>query len=71
LAGARGHGRWHLANLRRLERAGRVRLAGLCELTPLTEDEYGGELPPQSPDFGTLLDATGARAAVVCTPIPT
>ncbi|CAL9610576.1 hypothetical protein SUDANB145_05609 [Streptomyces sp. enrichment culture] len=71
LAGARGHGRWHLANLRRLERAGRVRLAGLCELTPLTEEEYGGELPAQSADFGALLDSTGARVAVVCTPIPT
>ncbi|MBT2410044.1 Gfo/Idh/MocA family oxidoreductase [Streptomyces sp. ISL-12] len=71
LAGARGHGRWHLANLRRLERAGRVRLAGLCELTPLTEGEYGGELPAQSADFGALLDTTGARVAVVCTPIPT
>ncbi|GGS57629.1 Gfo/Idh/MocA family oxidoreductase [Streptomyces griseoviridis] len=71
LAGARGHGRWHVANLRRLERAGLVRVAGLCELTPLTEDEYGGELPDQSTDFGALLDATGAEAAVICTPIPT
>ncbi|MFF8097566.1 Gfo/Idh/MocA family protein [Streptomyces sp. NPDC016675] len=71
LAGARGHGRWHLANIRRLERAGLVRLAGVCELTPLTEQEAGGELPEQSADFGALLDSTGARIAVVCTPIPT
>lgn len=71
LAGARGHGRWHLANIRRLERAGLVRLAGVCELTPLTEREAGGELPEQSADFGALLDSTGAGIAVVCTPIPT
>ncbi|MEV5096940.1 Gfo/Idh/MocA family protein [Streptomyces rochei] len=71
LAGARGHGRWHVANIRRLERAGLVRLAGICELTPLTEEEAGGEVPEQSADFGALLDSTGARIAVICTPIPT
>ncbi|MFB6555431.1 Gfo/Idh/MocA family protein [Streptomyces sp. NPDC056405] len=71
LAGARGHGRWHIANIRRLERAGLVRLAGICELTPLSEAEAGGEVPEQSADFGALLDSTGARIAVICTPIPT
>ncbi|MEW2451653.1 Gfo/Idh/MocA family oxidoreductase [Streptomyces parvulus] len=71
LAGARGHGRRHLANIRRLERAGLVRLAGVCELTPLTEQEADGALPEQSADLGALLDSTGARVAVVCTPIPT
>ncbi|CAL9557607.1 hypothetical protein SUDANB6_04595 [Streptomyces sp. enrichment culture] len=71
LAGARGHGRWHVANIRRLEDRGLVRLVGICELTPLTEEEFGGELPEQSADFGALLDATGARVAVICTPIPT
>jgi len=74
LAGARGHGRWHLANIRRLQHQGLVRLAGICELTPLdaTElDAFADELPEQSPDFGALLDSTGARAAVICTPIQT
>ncbi|MFB6663866.1 Gfo/Idh/MocA family protein [Streptomyces parvus] len=77
LAGARGHGRWHLANLRRLQHQRRVRLAGICELEPLTTDELaafglqGDDRPEQSADFGALLDSTGARAAVVCTPIPT
>ncbi|MCX4566181.1 MULTISPECIES: Gfo/Idh/MocA family protein [Streptomyces] len=71
LAGARGHGRWHVENIRRLQAKGLVRLVGVCELTPLTEDEFGGELPEQSADFGALLDSTGARAAVICTPIPT
>lgn len=74
LAGARGHGRWHLANIERLQRLGIVTLAGICELTPLTEAElapFAGELPQQSSDFGALLGSTGARAAIVCTPIPT
>lgn len=74
LAGARGHGRWHLANIRRLQHQGLVRLAGICELNPLTQDEleaFAGEIPEQSADFGALLDSTGARAAVICTPIPT
>ncbi|MGW9130970.1 Gfo/Idh/MocA family protein [Streptomyces sp. NPDC055681] len=74
LAGARGHGRWHLANIRRLQDQGLVRLAGICELTPLTETElapFVGELPAQSADFGELLDSTGARVAVICTPIQT
>ncbi|MFC7309497.1 Gfo/Idh/MocA family protein [Streptomyces monticola] len=78
LAGARGHGGWHLRNIHRLQRAGLVRLVGVCELTPLTPAELDGfdgfdgfDAPAQSPDFGDLLDATGARIAVVCTPIPT
>jgi predicted dehydrogenase len=73
LAGARGHGRWHLDNIRRLQDKGIVRLAGICELTPLTADEIpeGLGTPEQSADFGALLDSTGARVAVICTPIPT
>ncbi|MFF3843696.1 Gfo/Idh/MocA family protein [Streptomyces sp. NPDC002328] len=73
LAGARGHGRWHLDNIRRLQDKGIVRLAGVCELTPLTPDEIpeGLGTPEQSGDFGALLDSTGARIAVICTPIPT
>ncbi|MFI5675881.1 Gfo/Idh/MocA family protein [Streptomyces cellulosae] len=73
LAGARGHGRWHLDNIRRLQDKGIVRLAGICELTPLTADEIpeGLGTPEQSADFGALLDSTGARIAVICTPIPT
>ncbi|MGW0390517.1 Gfo/Idh/MocA family protein [Streptomyces sp. NPDC003042] len=72
LAGARGHGRWHLRNIRRLQGKGLVRLAGICELNPLT----GGELeglgrPRQSADFAGLLASTGARIAVICTPIHT
>lgn len=71
LAGARGHGRWHLDNIRRLQDKGLVRLVGVCELTPLTEEELGGRHVEQSADFGALLDSTGAAVAVICTPIPT
>ncbi|MEU2581459.1 Gfo/Idh/MocA family oxidoreductase [Streptomyces avermitilis] len=72
LVGARGHGRWHLDNIRRLQDQGLVRLAGICELTPLAEEELDGlGVPEQSADFGGLLDATGAAIAVICTPIPT
>ncbi|EMF55158.1 MULTISPECIES: Gfo/Idh/MocA family oxidoreductase [Streptomyces] len=73
LAGARGHGRWHLENIRRLQDKGIVRLAGICELTPLGADEIPDGLgtPEQSADLGALLDATGAAIAVICTPIPT
>ncbi|WP_228983181.1 Gfo/Idh/MocA family protein [Streptomyces sp. DH12] len=72
LAGARGHGRRHLENVRRLADAGLVRLAGVCELRPLDPAELDG-FPDvaQSDDLGALLDATGARAVVVCTPIDT
>lgn len=72
LAGARGHGRWHLENIRRLQQAGLVRLVGICELQPLTGAELDGVgEPAQSADFASLLDATGAAVAVICTPIPT
>jgi predicted dehydrogenase len=73
LAGARGHGRRHLENIRRLQDQGLVRLAGICELTPLAADEIpqGLGTPEQSADLGALLDSTGARLAVISTPIPT
>ncbi|MGW0468090.1 Gfo/Idh/MocA family protein [Streptomyces sp. NPDC003027] len=72
LAGARGHGRWHLLNIRRLERLGLVRLAGVCELRPLDAAELEGiGTPEQSSDFEALLASTGARIAVICTPIQT
>ncbi|PBC64652.1 oxidoreductase [Streptomyces sp. Tue6028] len=71
LAGARGHGDWHLRNIRRLQDQGLVRLAGICELNPLTDAELGGLQVQQSADFGALLDSTRAAIAVICTPIPT
>ncbi|NUS90026.1 MAG: Gfo/Idh/MocA family oxidoreductase [Streptomyces sp.] len=83
LAGARGHGRWHLENIRRLTAQGLVRLAGVCELTPLTAEELGDGLagpgtptpgtpaPEQSADLADLVTRTGARIAIICTPIHT
>ncbi|MEU9860796.1 Gfo/Idh/MocA family oxidoreductase [Streptomyces sp. NPDC047971] len=72
LAGARGHGRSHLVNIGRLARLGRVRLVGVCELRPLDAEELDGfGRPEQSADLDALLASTGARIAVICTPIPT
>ncbi|MEU1804007.1 Gfo/Idh/MocA family oxidoreductase [Streptomyces sp. NPDC019937] len=75
LAGARGHGRWHLENIRRLAGEGLVRLAGVCELRPLDAaelgDGFGEPGPEQSGDLGALVARTGARIAVICTPIHT
>ncbi|WP_336322215.1 Gfo/Idh/MocA family oxidoreductase [Streptomyces lavendofoliae] len=72
LAGARGHGRWHLDNIRRLQRHGAVRLVGVCELKPLDAAALDGfDGVAQSPDFAGLLDTTGAGIAVICTPIDT
>ncbi|MFE9134792.1 Gfo/Idh/MocA family protein [Streptomyces sp. NPDC007355] len=72
LAGARGHGRSHLLNIRRLEERGLVRLAGVCELRPLDAAELDGiGDPEQSADLEALLASTGARIAVLSTPIQT
>jgi predicted dehydrogenase len=72
LAGARGHGQSHLRNIRRLRDQGLVELAGVCELTPLREEELAGlGNPEQSDDLGRLLKSTGARIAIICTPIHT
>ena len=79
LAGARGHGRRHLRNLGRLAGQGLVRLAGICELTPLGPEELAEAAPPggpvptpeQSTDLSGLLERTGAEIAVICTPIHT
>ncbi|MEU3500658.1 Gfo/Idh/MocA family oxidoreductase [Streptomyces hundungensis] len=72
LAGARGHGRKHLDTIRRLALSGRVRLAGICELTPLSGAELDGfGAPEQSTDLTALLRSTGARVVVISTPIHT
>ncbi|MCZ4119658.1 Gfo/Idh/MocA family protein [Streptomyces sp. H39-S7] len=72
LAGAYGHGHWHLENLRRLTAAGTVRLAGVCDLRPLEEEQLAGlGTPAQGTDLGELIDRTGAVVAIVCTPIHT
>lgn len=80
LAGARGHGRWHLRNIGHLAEQGLVELAGICDLTPLEREELTGltglagpgrRPPEQSGDFAALLARTGAEAAVLCTPIHT
>ncbi|MER7175791.1 Gfo/Idh/MocA family protein [Streptomyces mesophilus] len=72
LAGARGHGAWHLRNVRRLAERGLVELVGVCDTMPLTSGELEGfDGVRQDTDLAALLDATGAQLAILCTPIPT
>ncbi|MEU6037559.1 Gfo/Idh/MocA family oxidoreductase [Actinomadura sp. NPDC047616] len=73
LAGAHGHGRRHLDNLRRAAATGTVRLAGVCDLRPVDEASLTGfdPAPEQSPDLPGLIDRTGAEIVIVATPIPT
>ncbi|MDT0302680.1 Gfo/Idh/MocA family protein [Streptomonospora wellingtoniae] len=72
LAGAHGHGRSHLRNVRTLAEEGLVRLVGVCDRVPLPASELadhpGAE---QSADLGGLLRRTGAAATILCTPIHT
>lgn len=72
LAGARGHGLWHLANLRRLTKVGLVELVGVCDVdrVDLTEFPGLGE-PVQSDDLGGLIERTGAEVTILVTPIHT
>ncbi|MFG1702739.1 DUF6807 family protein [Nonomuraea sp. M3C6] len=68
LAGAHGHGRHHLGNLRRLANLGVIELAGICDVRPV-EVEFGS--PSQSPDLRELIEKTGAEITIICTPIHT
>ncbi|MGH3992410.1 MAG: Gfo/Idh/MocA family protein, partial [Pseudonocardiaceae bacterium] len=72
LAGAHGHGRWHLQNLRRLASTGTARLVGICDLRPLDEPlrELAGEVPV-SADLSRVIADTGAEVTIICTPIHT
>ncbi|SHN02181.1 Gfo/Idh/MocA family protein [Actinacidiphila paucisporea] len=72
LAGGRGHGHWHLDNLRRLAARGIVRLAGVCDVQPLEAAALTRlGRPEQGADLGELIERTGAGVVVVCTPIHT
>jgi predicted dehydrogenase len=68
LAGAQGHGRHHLGNLRMLAHQGLIELAGICDVRPV-EVDFGS--PLQSADLGALIEKTGAEITIICTPIHT
>ncbi|MEU9830543.1 DUF6807 family protein [Streptosporangium sp. NPDC048047] len=68
LAGAHGHGWWHLENLRRLSAARTVELAGVCDVRPVEGLPEGVAF---SGDLEELIRRTGAEAAILCTPIHT
>jgi len=72
LAGAHGHGRQHLENLRRLVGAGEVELAGVCDPIPLDALALDGlGTPDQAAELATLLARTPADVVLIVTPIPT
>ncbi|MER5647490.1 Gfo/Idh/MocA family oxidoreductase [Streptosporangium sp. NPDC002524] len=68
LAGAHGHGWWHLSNVRRLSEAGLVDLAGVCDVRPVDDLPEGAEF---SGDLAGLIGRTGAEVTILCTPIHT
>ncbi|WP_030450855.1 DUF6807 family protein [Herbidospora cretacea] len=72
LAGAYGHGWWHLENLRRLAGGGQVRLAGVCDVREIEPGLLRGlGDPEQSTDLGRLIERTGAEVTILVTPIHT
>ncbi|WP_369988140.1 DUF6807 family protein [Streptosporangium sp. 'caverna'] len=68
LAGAHGHGWWHLKNLRRLSEAGLVEFVGVCDVRPVDGLPAGVEF---SGDLVELIGRTGAEVTILCTPIQT
>lgn len=68
LAGAHGHGWWHLENVRRLTEAGLVELVGVCDVRPVDDLPAGVEF---SGDLTGLIGRTGAEVTILCTPIHT
>jgi predicted dehydrogenase len=71
LLGARGHGRWHLNNIRRL-RERDIELVGVYHPLPadVQRDQLIGNVPV-SDDLGRLLRSTAPDITVVSTPIHT
>ncbi|MEV0649642.1 Gfo/Idh/MocA family oxidoreductase [Phytomonospora sp. NPDC050363] len=68
--GAGGHGLWHRRRIAARVESGRVRLAGLCDLAPLTS-EPDAPIPEGTPvftDHRELLAETRPDIVVVCTP---
>ncbi|GAA2892187.1 hypothetical protein GCM10010517_56670 [Streptosporangium fragile] len=70
LAGAHGHGWWHLANLRRLSAAGLVELAGVCDVRPVDGLPAGVEFSDDG-DLAGLIKRVRAEVTILCTPIHT
>ncbi|WP_063843036.1 DUF6807 family protein [Sphaerimonospora mesophila] len=74
LAGAYGHGRSHLENLRGLAARGLVELAGVCDVRPVEAERLDGLGSPEQarPDgLSELIERTGAEITILCTPIDT
>ncbi len=72
LAGLHGHGRWHLANVRRLADRGLVELAGVCDPRPPTPDLAGlvGDAV-WATELDELIMSVEPAVTILCTPIHT
>ena len=70
LVGIHGHGSWHLRRLDALDRAGRIRLAALCDRRRPTAEELAeiGTTPTCFTDHRAMLDAVAPDVAVIATP---
>ncbi|MFC4057652.1 DUF6807 family protein [Planomonospora corallina] len=74
LAGAYGHGRSHLENLRDLTGRGLVELVGVCDVRPVEAEWLHGLGTPEQArpdDLAGLIGRTGAEVTILCTPIDT
>jgi predicted dehydrogenase len=69
--GARGHGWWHLENLRRLEGTGVARLVGVVDRRPGAVDLDGFTDVEIGTDLDEVLTRTRPHVTVICTPIHT
>ncbi|GII04397.1 oxidoreductase [Planobispora takensis] len=74
LAGAYGHGRSHLENLRQLSVRGLAELAGVCDVREVDAQWLHGLGAPEQArpgDLAGLIERTGAEITILCTPINT
>ncbi|HEU5159260.1 MAG TPA: Gfo/Idh/MocA family oxidoreductase [Streptosporangiaceae bacterium] len=72
LAGAHGHGGWHLRNIRRLAQDGGATLVGVCDLVPVHPEALSGlGRPAQGRDLARLIEDVRPDVTIVCTPIQT
>jgi predicted dehydrogenase len=72
LAGAHGHGQWHLRHLRALAARNGIRLVGICDPQPLGAELRALAGPvPVTEHLADLVGATDADVTIVCTPIHT
>jgi predicted dehydrogenase len=68
LVGANGHGRWHRRRIAELQAAGRVRLVGLADVSPVDADPPVPAGVPVFTDHRDLLATAHPDVVIICTP---